>query len=100
MKASFNDFRLLAVLIGVKHWTNDDWADQLSVERAEYWLPLVTKLHVPQQALLRSLEGQLFYYKDDEGRGWKELVSTLLNKRALVLLRLMHAVDNKEPVRW
>jgi hypothetical protein len=90
----------MAILIGLKHWTNDDWKDELSVDRARHWLPLLIKLHIPQMALLHHLKGQLYYYKDTEGKGWRDLVSALLAKRALLVIALSHAVDHNQPVQW
>lgn len=89
----------MALLIGLKHWSDDDWKPELSVERARHWLPLLIKLHIPHAALLSHLNGQLFYYKEKEG-GWRELISALLAKRALLVLALSHAVDHDEPVKW
>lgn len=90
----------MALLIGLKHWTDDDWEPELSVERARYWLPLLIKLHIPQAALLAHLNSQLYYRRDDEGKGWRDLISALLAKRALLVLALSHAVDHDEPVKW
>lgn len=90
----------MCLLISQPCWHADDWKNELPVERAQYWLPLVTKLHIPHQVLLQSLKGRIYYYKDDDGRGWKDLIGTLLAKRALVLLALMHAVNHDEPIHW
>lgn len=99
-RATWADFRLMMLLVGPKSWHPDDEKNELPVERAEHWLPLITKLHVPQQALYEHLHGRLFYWKDNDGTGWKNLIGVLLAKRALVLLELMAAINRKEPVRW
>jgi hypothetical protein len=100
MHVAHNDLRLMALLIGLKHWSEEDWKPELSVERVRHWLPLIVKLHIPHMAMLASLNGQLHYYKDPEGKGWRDLVSTLLAKRALLLIALMHADEHNEPVKW
>jgi hypothetical protein len=99
-RASRRDLRSMALMLGLKHWSADDWKPELSVERARHWLPLLIKLHIPQAALLLHLQGQLFYYKDVEGKGWRDLVSTLLARRALLVIALSHAVDHDQPVKW
>lgn len=100
MRATLTDLRMMALLLGLKHWTDEDWKPELSVERARYWLPLIIKLHIPHMAMLRHVEGQLFYYKDAEGKGWRDLVSVLLSKRALLVIALSHADEHNEPVKW
>jgi hypothetical protein len=92
-----DDFRALAALIGVEqHWRADDGKDVLPVERANYWLPLIVRAHIPQLVLTR----QLYNNEATNPARYRERVSDLLNRRALLILALSHAIENNRPVTW
>jgi hypothetical protein len=97
MQATMADFRELAALIGVeRHWRADDGKDALPVERADYWLPLIVQAHIPQLVLTR----QLYNNEACDPDRYRDRVRDLLNRRALLVLALSHAVDHNQPVRW
>lgn len=101
MKASWTDFLLMVTLISNQPLlTPEDWEEKLPLERARHWLPLITRLHIPQQALLRVLEGTMFYEKDEAGIGWKDFIKSLLDRRARVALALDYAIRRHQPVEW
>jgi hypothetical protein len=97
MMATLEDLRTLAALVGIeKHWHTDDGKDTLSVERAAYWRQVLTRAHIPQLVLLRQLEG--VYPEGHEH--FRSITRDLLNKRALLLIALDHAVSHDQPIQW
>lgn len=92
-----DDFRAIAALLGIeKHWHSDDGKDTLSVERARYWLPLVTRAHIPQLVLSEQLRNN----EKPNPEGFRTKVHNLLNQRAMLLLALDYAARRNTPVEW
>lgn len=100
MQATWRDLYVLALLVGLdKHWQNADFNPvELSVERAAYWHCVLTHAHIPQLVLQRKLERALVV--GDGEVAWKEVVKSFLDKRALMLIALDHAIRHNKPVVW